>query len=107
MKTVTNETPSGRKSTILETLTGEEFKQLIEQLSPDGKLNTIPELFAFLDDIPEGMTLAEYIREHGSQPDPEVLDQAIDENLSRKAADSEDIEEIFDQEDEQEEKEEP
>ena len=84
-----------RKTTRLDTLTGEEFKQLIEQVKQSGKIDTLPELFAFLDDVPEGMTLADYIREHGGQPDPEVLDQAIDENLEKKAAESSDIDEIF------------
>lgn len=55
--------PSG--PTRLDTLTGEQFKQLIEQFDPDGKIDTVPELIAALDGIPEGMTVAEYVREHG------------------------------------------
>ena len=73
---------SSGKSTRLDTLTGEQFKQLIEQLSPDGKINTIPELIAFLNDIPEGMTLAEYVAEHGV--DPETLDKAVNDAIDEK-----------------------
>lgn len=36
------------KKINLDTLTGEEFKQLIEQFSKDGKIDTIPEPLAFL-----------------------------------------------------------
>lgn len=54
-----------KQNVMLETLTGEEFKHLIEQFTQDGRIDTIPELFKLLGDMPEGQTLGEYIREHG------------------------------------------
>jgi hypothetical protein len=67
-----------KKNVMLDTLTGEEFKTLIEQFSQDGKIDTVPELFRLLSDIPEDQTLGEYIREHGGQIDPEVLEEIVD-----------------------------
>lgn len=87
---------SEKKSTRLDTLTGDQFKVLIEQISPDGKINTIPELINFLNGIPEGMTLAEYVEEHGGQVDPQVVKDAVDDALDEQHADSSDIDEIFD-----------
>lgn len=76
---------SEKKSTRLDTLTGDQFKVLIEQISPDGKINTIPELIDFLNGIPEGMTLAEYVEEHGGQIDPQVVRDAVDDALEENA----------------------
>ena len=73
---------SEKKSTRLDTLTGDEFKTLIEQFTKDGKINTIPELMRALSDIPEDQTLGEYIREHGV--DPEALEQAVDDAIEEK-----------------------
>lgn len=67
-----------KKNVMLDTLTGEEFKTLIEQFSQDGKIDTIPELFRLLSDIPEDQTLGEYISEHGGQIDPEVLKEIVE-----------------------------
>lgn len=87
--------------TQLDTLTGEQFKQLIEQLSPDGKINTIPELFKLLSDIPEDQTLGEYIREHGVDPEvlAQVVDTAVDEKFDEEECTTDDIDSIFDEED--------
>jgi hypothetical protein len=83
------------KKINLDTLTGEEFKQLIEQFSKDGKIDTIPELLAFLSNIPDDMTLEEYIAEHGGHVDPEDVKKAVDDVLDEQTADSGDIDEIF------------
>ena len=83
------------KKINLDTLTGEEFKQLIEQFSKDGKIDTIPELLAFLSNIPDDMTLEEYIAEHGGHVDPEDVKNAVDDALDEQTADSSDIDEIF------------
>jgi hypothetical protein len=64
------------KNVMLDTLTGDMFKQLIEQFTQDGHINTIPELMRLVSDIPEDMTLGEYIREHSA--DPEVVEEAVD-----------------------------
>lgn len=68
-----------KKNVMLDTLTGDEFKQLIEQFTQDGKIDTLPELFRVLSDIPEDQTLGEYIAEHGGQVDPQVVKEAVDE----------------------------
>lgn len=81
---------------MLDTLTGEQFKTLIEQFTQDGKVNTLPELFRLLSDIPEDQTLGEYIREHGV--DPDMVETVVDETLDRKHADNADIDEIFPEE---------
>lgn len=83
------------KKISLDTLTGEDFKQLIEQFSKDGKIDTIPELLAFLGNIPDDMTLEEYIAEHGGHVDPEDVKKAVDDALDKQTADSSDIDEIF------------
>ena len=84
------------KSTRLDTLTGDEFKQLIEQLSPDGKINTIPELIEFLNGIPEGMTLEEYVAEHGGgTPSPGSVGMVeLNDEVKTK------IQKVYDEDDE-------
>ena len=77
---------------MLDTLTGEQFKQLIEQFTFDGKIDTIPELMRVLSDIPEDQTLGEYIAEHGGQVDPQVVTDAVDEVMKRNASESYDVE---------------
>lgn len=63
-----------KKNVMLDTLTGDEFKQLIEQFTQDGKIDTLPELFRVLSDIPEDQTLGEYIAEHGGgTPTPDSV----------------------------------
>ena len=47
----------------LDTLTGEEFKQLIEQMTDNERTDTLPEVFRMLSDIPDGQTVGEYIQE--------------------------------------------
>ena len=49
------------KKITLDTLTGEQFKELIEQFTDDGKVNTIPELMERIGEIPDDETLEEYI----------------------------------------------
>lgn len=92
-----------KKNVMLDTLTGEEFKTLIERFTQDGRIDTIPELLEFLSDIPEGQTLGEYIREHGGQVDPQVVKDAVDDALDEQHAESSDIDEIFEEEEKEEE----
>lgn len=91
---------SEKKSTRLDTLTGDQFKVLIEQISPDGKINTIPELIDFLNGIPEGMTLEEYVAEHGVDPEAlaQAVDEAVDDKFDEEQCSYEDIDSIFDEE---------
>lgn len=70
------------KNVILDTLTGDEFKQLIEQFTSDGSINTLPELMHALSDIPEGMTVGQYVAEHGGgapTPDSVGMEELKDE----------------------------
>ena len=81
-----------KKNVMLETMTGEEFKTLIEQFTQDGRIDTIPELIRVLSDIPEDQTLGQYIEEHGGQVDPKVVRDAVDEALDENAREAYDEE---------------
>lgn len=76
-----------KKAVQLDTLTGDEFKALLEQVSQDGKINTIPELIDFLSEVPQGMSLKEYIESiaggGGSTPAPDSVcsEQIKDESI--------------------------
>ena len=72
----------GKRATRLDTLTGDQFKALIEQITQDGRINTIPELLEFVGDIPEGTSLLDYIQAHSV--DPEAVDKAVNDALSEK-----------------------
>lgn len=71
------------KKISLETLTGEEFKTLIEQFTDNGKVDTIPELMKRVGEVPDDMTLADWIREQAEQSaiDEETLKRLIGEEL--------------------------
>ena len=64
-------------------MTGEEFLQKWEGRSPDGTINTVPELFDSMTGIDDDETVQEDVQ------------QQIDENMQEKAAESTDIDEIF------------
>lgn len=88
----------GKRAIQLDTLTGNQFKTLIEQITKDGKINTIPELIAFVGDVPEGSNLLDYIQAHSV--DPEVVEKAVDEKFEEEQCSDEDIDSIFDEDDE-------
>ena len=87
-----------RKVVQLDTLTGDELKKLLEQISQDGKINTFPELVSFLDEVPQGMSLKQYIESiagGGSQPaydsvgTEQIKDESIEmEDLSKDVKDT-------------------
>lgn len=76
------------KKISLETLTGEEFKALIEQFTDNGKVDTIPELMERIGEVPDDMTLADWIREQAEQSaiDEETLKRLIGEELDEAIA---------------------
>ena len=86
------------KKVQLDTLTGDELKVLLEQISQDGKINTIPELISFLSEVPQGTTLKQYIESiagSGSVPadnsvgTEQLKDESVEMNdLSRNVKDS-------------------
>jgi hypothetical protein len=79
------------KKIQLDTLTGDELKVLLEQISQDGKINTFPELVAFLDEVPQGMSLKQYIESiagGGSQP---AYDSVGTEQIKDESVEMEDL----------------
>lgn len=89
-----------KKTVKLDTLTGDELKELLEQISQDGKVNTFPELVEFLDGVPQGMSLKEYIESiagsgSGSYPaensvgTEQIIDNSVEmDDLSNGVKDS-------------------
>lgn len=88
------------KKISLDTLTGEQFKELIEQFTDDGKLNTIPELLQRIGEVPDDMTLEDYIKEKAEQSavSEDTVRKVVDEQLDETSAEHGDIDEIFENE---------
>ena len=88
------------KKISLDTLTGEQFKELIEQFTDDGKLNTIPELLQRIGEVPDDMTLEDYIKEKAEQSavSEDTVRKVVDEQLEGTSAEHGDIDEIFENE---------
>ena len=76
-------------------MTGKEFKTLIERVTQDGKVNTLPELFELLGSLPDDMTLEEYIRQQAVDAAAEVSEDAVKEILEEETASDDDIDSIF------------
>lgn len=74
------------RSTQLQ-MTGEQFKTLIEQFTDNGKVDTIPELMQRIGQIPDDMTLEEYISGQAKK----ATSDYVDENVATNS----DIDEIF------------
>ena len=88
------------KKISLDTLTGEQFKELIEQFTDDGKLNTIPELLQRIGEVPDDMTLEDYIKEKAEQSavSEDTVRKVVDEQLEETSDEHGDIDEIFENE---------
>lgn len=67
----------------LDTLTGDEFKMLIEGRNPNGSIDTIPEMLDAANGIDEDETIQHYV------------DECIEAALEQEAATDEDIDEMF------------
>lgn len=76
-------------------MTGKEFKQLIEQVTQDGKVNTLPELFELLGSLPDNMTLENYVRQQAVDAAAEVSEDAVKEILEEQTATDDDIDGLF------------
>ena len=61
-------------------MTGEEFKKLIEQHNPDGKIDTLPEMMDAMKDM----------RDNG-----ETIDDVVKQQMEQQAATHDDIDEIL------------
>lgn len=79
-----------RKNIALETLTGEQFKTLIEQFTHDGKVDTIPELMERVGQIPDDMTIEDYIKTvaYDAPVAPEMVEDAVDEVIRKNASEA-------------------
>lgn len=93
------------KKVQLDKLTGQQVKALLEKTVENRKIDTIPELLAFLDGVPEGVSLREYITSIAGSaeqvPDNSVgTDQIKDKSITladlddRVFATDEDIEQM-------------
>ena len=65
-------------------MTGDEFKQLVEGVNPNGEIDTIPEMKRALEGISDDETVKDDV------------DEQIDESLQQNMATQADIDEIFD-----------
>ena len=60
-------------------LTGEQLKRLLEQKAAGGDVNTVPELMALFEGIPDNTTLEAWVAQQiDTSPDMENLRRAID-----------------------------
>lgn len=76
-------------------MTGKEFKTLIERVTQDGKVNTLPELFELLGTLPDDMTLEDYIRKQAVDAAAEVSEDVVKEVMEEETASDDDIDSIF------------
>ena len=65
---------------ILDTMTGEEFKQFIEGRNPDGDIDTVPEMLDAARGISDSTTIKEDVEQQMSEHDQdnEATDADID-----------------------------
>lgn len=86
------------KKVILDKLDEQHVKDLLQEKTPDGVVNTIPELMERFGEIPDGMSMDEYIRQVAVQSaiDPETLKEAVYEAIEKNVATDEDIRALFD-----------
>ena len=66
-------------------MTGKEFKTLIERVTQDGKVNTLP----------DDMTLEDYIRKQAVDAAAEVSEDVVKEVMEEETASDDDIDSIF------------
>lgn len=76
-------------------MTGKEFKTLIERVTQDGKVNTLPELFELLGSLPDDMTLEEYIHQQAVDAAAAASEEAVKGVLEEQTATDDDIDELF------------
>lgn len=80
------------KKVILDKLDEQQVKDLLQEKTPDGVVNTIPELIEKLGEIPDGIPLDEYIRQIAEQSaiDPDILEgivgDAVDDKFNEEKA---------------------
>ena len=74
------------KKVILDKLDEQQVKDLLQEKTPDGVVNTIPELIERFKEIPDGMSMDEYIRQIAEQSaiDPEILKEIVGDAVDDK-----------------------
>jgi hypothetical protein len=88
------------KKVILDQYDDQQVKDLLQGETPDGKVNTVPEVFEEFKKKPADMDLEEWIKYLAAQGsiDPETLKRLIDEAMAEQTATHSDVDEIFDDE---------
>jgi hypothetical protein len=86
------------KKVILDQYDDQQVKDLLQGETPDGKVNTVPEVFEEFKKKPADMDLEEWIKYLAAQGsiDPETLKRLIDEAMADQTATHDDVDEIFD-----------
>ena len=97
------------KKVILDQYDDQQVKDLLQGDTPDGKVNTVPEVFDEFKKKPVDMDLEEWIKYLAAQGsiDPETLKRLIDEAMEEQTATHADVDEIFDDEPDDEPEQEP
>lgn len=87
------------KKVILDQYDDQQVKDLLQGETPDGRVNTVPEVFEEFRKKPAEMDLEEWIKYLAAQGaiDPETLKRLIDEAMEEQTATHADIDEIFDE----------
>ena len=85
------------KKVILDQYDDQQVKDLLQGETPDGKVNTVPEVFEEFKKKPADMDLEEWIKYLAAQGtiDPETLKRLIDEAMEEQTATHADVDEIF------------
>ena len=66
------------KTVKFDKLTGEQLKQLLEQKQTGGEVNTVPEVLALFEGIPDNTTLEDWVAQQiDTSPDMENLRRAM------------------------------
>lgn len=88
------------KKVILDQYDDQQVKDLLQGETPDGRVNTVPEVFEEFKKKPADMDLEEWIKYLAAQGsiDPETLKRLIDEAMAEQTASHADVDEIFDNE---------
>jgi len=88
------------KKVILDQYDDQQVKDLLQGETPDGRVNTVPEVFEEFKKKPADMDLEEWIKYLAAQGsiDPETLKRLIDETMAEQTATHADVDEIFDDE---------
>lgn len=85
------------KKVILDQYDDQQVKDLLQGETPDGKVNTMPEIIEEFRKKPADMDLEEWIKHLAAQGsiDEDTLKRLIDEAMTEQTATHADVDEIF------------